>query len=95
MLRTTQAEIFQSADPRDAEVRGMLLSVVCSLVDETDKVELLHVADSEGMVFQVRLATNDVGKVIGKSGRTARAIRTILSASAAKNGRRYTLDIAR
>lgn len=71
----------------------MLLGVVRSLVDEADQVELLHIADEDGMAFQVRAATSDVGKLIGKSGRTARAIRTILAASAARNGRRYSLDI--
>ena len=71
----------------------MLLCVVRSLVDEADRVELLHVAVEDGMAFQVRSAANDVGKLIGKSGRTARAIRTILSANAARNGRRYSLDI--
>jgi predicted RNA-binding protein YlqC (UPF0109 family) len=71
----------------------MLLCVVRSLVDEADRVELLHVAGDGGMAFQVRSAANDVGKLIGKSGRTARAIRTILSANAARNGRRYSLDI--
>jgi predicted RNA-binding protein YlqC (UPF0109 family) len=92
-LRTNRAEIGAVSDPRDAEVRGMLLCVVRSLVDEADRVELLHIADEDGMAFQVRAALSDVGKLIGKSGRTARAIRTILTANAARNGRRYSLDI--
>jgi predicted RNA-binding protein YlqC (UPF0109 family) len=71
----------------------MLLTLVCSLVDEVDKIELIHIAGDEGMGFQVRSAASDTGKLIGKSGRTARAIRTILGAAAAKTGRRYTLDI--
>jgi predicted RNA-binding protein YlqC (UPF0109 family) len=71
----------------------MLLAVIRSLVDEADRLELLHIPGDEGMAFQVRSAAGDVGKLIGKSGRTARAIRTILSATAAKNGRRYSLDI--
>jgi uncharacterized protein len=93
LLRTNLAETIPVSDPRDAEVLGMLLAVVRSLVDEAEKVELLHVANAEGVAFQVRSAANDVGKLIGKSGRTARAIRTILSGNAVKNGRRYTLDI--
>jgi uncharacterized protein len=92
-LRTNRAETGVLPDPRDTEVRGMLLGVVRSLVDEADQVELLHIADEGGMAFQVRAATSDVGKLIGKSGRTARAIRTILAANAARNGRRYSLDI--
>jgi predicted RNA-binding protein YlqC (UPF0109 family) len=93
VLHTTMAETVTESDSRDAEVRSMLLCVVRSLVDEADRVELLHVAGEDGMAFQVRSAASDVGKLIGKSGRTARAIRTILSASAARNGRRYSLDI--
>ena len=91
--RTAMAETRSVTDPRDTEVRSMLLAVIRSLVDDADRVELLHVPGDEGMAFQVRSAAGDVGKLIGKSGRTARAIRTILSASAAKNGRRYSLDI--
>ena len=94
MLPRTPAEAASAADPRDLKVRDMLLVVMRSLVDAEDKLEIAHIAAAEGAAFQVRCAPLDVGKLIGKSGRTARAIRTILSASAAKNGRRYTLDIA-
>jgi predicted RNA-binding protein YlqC (UPF0109 family) len=83
-----------NADPRDLKVRDMLLAVMHSLVDQEDRLQMLHVAGGDGAAFQVRASSSDVGKLIGKSGRTARAIRTILSASAAKNGRRYSLDIA-
>jgi predicted RNA-binding protein YlqC (UPF0109 family) len=79
---------------RDHEVREMLFLIVCALVDATDQVELLHLSDAEGTAFQVRTAPADIGKLIGKSGRTARAIRTILNGSAVRNHRRYTLDIA-
>jgi predicted RNA-binding protein YlqC (UPF0109 family) len=92
-LHQDLTETTPATDPRDAEVRTMLLSVVRAIVDEADKIELLHVADTEGTAFQVRSAATDVGKLIGKSGRTARAIRTILSGTAAKNRRRYSLDI--
>jgi predicted RNA-binding protein YlqC (UPF0109 family) len=87
-------ETVAPADPKDVKVREMLLFVMRSLVDAEDKLEIALLAAAEGAAFQVRCAPLDVGKLIGKSGRTARAIRTILSASAAKNGRRYTLDIA-
>jgi predicted RNA-binding protein YlqC (UPF0109 family) len=95
ILRTDEAEVAEVVDPRDGEVHAMLLAIVRSLVSEPDKVELLRIAGAAGMAFQVRSAVEDVGKLIGKGGRTARAIRVILSGNAAKNGRRYTLDIAR
>jgi predicted RNA-binding protein YlqC (UPF0109 family) len=93
VLLRNHADAPVAADPRDLKVRDMLLAVMRSLVDAEDKLEIACVAAAEGAAFQVRCASLDVGKLIGKSGRTARAIRTILSASAAKNGRRYTLDI--
>ena len=89
----TPVETPAPADQKDLKVRDMLLALMRSLVDTEEKLEIALVAAAEGAAFQVRCAPLDVGKLIGKSGRTARAIRTILSASAAKNGRRYTLDI--
>ena len=55
-----------------------------------------HVNETEGekgMVLQLRVADGDIGKVIGKYGRIAKAMRTVLSASAVKDGKRYSLDI--
>jgi predicted RNA-binding protein YlqC (UPF0109 family) len=92
-LRADLTEPGSTLDARDEEVRTMLFTVVTSLVDDAGSVEMLHVGGGEGAAFQVRAATNDLGKLIGKSGRTARAIRTLLSACATRNGRRYTLDI--
>jgi uncharacterized protein len=50
-------------------------------------------ADGDGTVYRLRVAPGDVGKVIGKEGRTARAIRTILGGIGMKQKHRYTLDI--
>ncbi len=94
MLSTNTVDTGPTVDPRDTHVRAMLLAVLRSLVDTPESIELLHISGADGIAFQVRCAAGDIGKLIGKSGRTARAIRTILSGSAAKNGRRYSLDIA-
>lgn len=94
-LRAREAESLLPVDLRDALVRDMLLAVVNSLVDEVGLVEMVSLGSLEGMAFHVRLSASDVGKLIGKGGRTARAIRCILSGNAAKHGRRYSLDIAR
>jgi predicted RNA-binding protein YlqC (UPF0109 family) len=72
----------------------MLLTVLRALVDKTDELEMVTLSDDLGVSFQVRSAADDLGKLIGKNGRTARAIRTILGASAAKHRRRYSLDLA-
>ncbi len=55
-----------------------------SLVDNPDKVEVTEVIGEQTSVIELRVAKEDLGKVIGKQGRTAKAIRTILSAASAK-----------
>ena len=64
-----------------------------SLVDDADAVRI-HSYDREGTtVLELEVAQDDLGKVIGRQGRTARAIRTVLAAAGQKTRRRYTLDI--
>lgn len=64
-----------------------------SLVDHPDDV-LVHTRDrDQHTVVELEVAPDDLGKVIGRQGRTARAIRTILSAASQNSRRRYTLDI--
>jgi uncharacterized protein len=81
-----------ATDPRDVAVGEMLLMMLRALVDKTDELVVLPLADAQGVSFEVRPAAEDMGKLIGKSGRTARSIRTILSGVAAKNKRRYSID---
>jgi predicted RNA-binding protein YlqC (UPF0109 family) len=64
-----------------------------ALVDDPQAVEVQAVARDENTVLRLRVASADVGKVIGKQGRTARSMRTILSAVSMKLHHRYTLDI--
>ncbi len=80
--------------PADARIRETLFAIICSLVDEPEKVVLVHVAEGNHVAFQARTAPDDAGKVIGRKGRTAQAIRVILTGSGMKNGRVYTLDLA-
>ena len=77
----------------DLEIREMLLAVIQSLVDQPEQVELLYVAEGHEVAFQVRTSPKDAGKVIGKNGRTARAIRMILVGSGMKNDRVYSFDL--
>ncbi|MHB8137512.1 MAG: KH domain-containing protein [Smithellaceae bacterium] len=64
-----------------------------SLVDNPDKVEVTEVVGEQTSVIELRVAKEDLGKVIGKQGRTAKAIRTILSATSAKVHKRAVLEI--
>jgi len=64
-----------------------------SLVDNPDEVEVTEVIGEHTSVIKLRVAKADIGKVIGKQGRTAQAIRTILSATSAKVHRRAVMEI--
>lgn len=64
-----------------------------SLVDSPEKVEVKNVAGEQTAVLELKVAPEDLGKIIGKQGKTAKAIRTILSAAAAKMRKRAVLEI--
>ncbi|MFP4382537.1 MAG: KH domain-containing protein [Spirochaetia bacterium] len=64
-----------------------------SLVDEPDEVEVNMIEGEKSTILELRVAPGDIGKVIGKHGRIAKAIRTILSASSTKSGKRVVLEI--
>ncbi|MFQ5829605.1 MAG: KH domain-containing protein [Candidatus Methylomirabilia bacterium] len=64
-----------------------------ALVDEPDQVHVSEIEGEKLTVFELRVAQSDLGKVIGKQGRTARAIRTLLSAAATKLRKRAVLEI--
>lgn len=64
-----------------------------ALVDKPEDVVVSEVAGEQTTVFELRVAQTDLGKVIGKQGKTARAMRTILSASGTKMGKRCVLEI--
>ncbi|RJX35217.1 MAG: KH domain-containing protein [Desulfarculus sp.] len=64
-----------------------------ALVDNPDRVEVNEVAGEQTSVIELKVAKEDLGKVIGKQGRTARAMRTILSAASTKIRKRSVLEI--
>lgn len=64
------------------------------LVDQPDRVVLDHEERENKIVFTLRVGEQDIGKVIGRNGRTAQAMRTLLAAVAAKEGKRAILEIA-
>jgi len=64
-----------------------------ALVDSPDEVSVSEVEGEQTSVIELRVAKEDLGKIIGKHGRTAQSIRTILSAASAKNKKRAVLEI--
>ena len=73
--------------------KEFLLYIIKALVDEPDEVEVNVVEGEKSTIFELKVAPPDIGKVIGKNGRIAKAIRTILNAAIAKTGKRISLDI--
>ena len=71
----------------------LIEEIAKSLVDNPDDVAVAEVDGERTTVFELSVATSDLGKVIGKQGNTARAIRTILNAAGTKLGKRCVLEI--
>lgn len=67
--------------------------IVKNLVDHPDQVSVSEVDGEKTTVYELRVGPGDLGKVIGKKGRTASAIRTLISAASAKKGKRAMLEI--
>jgi len=74
-------------------MRELVESIARALVDHPDDVQVTVVEGPQGVVLELRVHAEDLGKVIGRQGRTAKAIRTLLSASGMKLRKRFTLEI--
>jgi len=74
-------------------MKELLELVVRSLVDQPDAVLVTEVESEQSTVLALRVAPDDLGKVIGKQGRTARSIRTVLGAAGRKHGKRVVFEI--
>ena len=68
-------------------------SVVKALVDNPEEVNVTEVIGERGAVYEVRVAQTDLGKVIGKGGQTVKSMRALMTAIAAKHGKRVGLEI--
>ena len=74
-------------------MRELVEYMAKALVDDSESVNVTEVEGERGTVIELRVAPGDLGKVIGKQGRTARALRTILNANATKLRKRAVLEI--
>jgi len=77
----------------EVDMKALVELMAKSLVDKPEEVEVTEVDGERTVVFELRVATGAIGKVVGKQGNTARAIRTILSAAGSKLGKRCVLEI--
>ncbi len=74
-------------------MKDLITEIVQALVDQPEEVSVNEIGGSHTTVLEVSVAKTDMGKVIGKKGRTAQAIRTILRAAAGKTRKSYILEI--
>jgi uncharacterized protein len=77
----------------DGAMKNLIYYIAQALVDNPEQVTVSEVEGNQTSVIELKVAKEDLGKVIGKQGRTARAMRTILSAASAKVKKRTVLEI--
>jgi predicted RNA-binding protein YlqC (UPF0109 family) len=77
----------------EQSMKELVEFVARALVDDIGKIEISELAGNQTNIIELKVAKEDIGKVIGRQGRTADAIRTILNCAAAKLNKRYILQI--
>ena len=77
----------------DEPIQKLVETMAKALVDKPDEVEVTEVEGEQTSVIELKVAKEDLGKIIGKQGRTARALRTIISAASTKIRKRTVLEI--
>ena len=86
-------DVAMQDDGSITKMSNLVAELARALVDNPDEVAVEAIPDGDGTLLRLHVAAGDVGKVIGKQGRTARSIRTVLSAASMKLKRRFSLDI--
>jgi uncharacterized protein len=79
--------------PMEADMKEFIEFIARQLVDSPEKVMLTEEEKEGKIVLRIHVADSDVGKIIGRKGRSAQAMRVLLSAIAAKNGKRAILEV--
>ncbi len=74
-------------------MKEVLEIIAKALVDEPDKVEIREVEGEQSVILELKVAESDMGKVIGKQGRIAKAIRTVVKAAASRENKRVAVEI--
>lgn len=86
---SASAEGSEKAPP----LRELVLYLARALVEHPEQVAVEEIEEADATVFELKVAETDLGRVIGRQGRTAKALRTVLSAASAKTKRRAILEI--
>jgi len=85
--------MFSNGGGEMGELKELVTIMAKALVDAPDKVEVVETVGEQTTILELRVAKEDLGKVIGKQGKTARSMRTILSAASTKLRKRSILEI--
>jgi uncharacterized protein len=89
----TETVEFEAHGRAVADMKSLILEITRALVDEPESIDIETYQDAGSTVLRLRVSPHDLGKVIGKQGRTARSLRTILGAASMKLKHRFALDI--
>ena len=89
----TEAALAETQNKNATEIVKLILGIAKALVDSPDHVDVEAITEQGATTLRLRVDQSDIGKIIGKQGRTARSLRTILSAASMKLQHRYSLDI--
>ncbi len=73
-------------------MKDILESIIFNIVDDRDAVSISEKIDGENIVYSVKVANNDMGRVIGKQGKIAKAIRTLMKSLGAKEKKKITIE---
>ena len=74
-------------------MKDLLIKIAKALVDNPEEVQVNEIESTQTVVLELKVAKSDMGRVIGKQGRTANAIRALLNAASGKTEKRYVLEI--
>lgn len=75
------------------EVKELVFNIISKIVDDPSKIEISSENTEKGYLLEIKVSESDIGKVIGKSGRVASAIRTVAKAAGAKRGFRVMINV--
>jgi len=73
-------------------MKEILETIIRNLVSNQDEISINEIEGEKSIIFEVKVAESDMGKIIGKEGRVAKAIRTVVKAVASKEGKRVTIE---
>lgn len=80
-------------DKPESVMKEFIEFIVKHLVEDPDRVKVTEEKNEKGLLFKLKVGESDIGRVVGKEGRTARSLRTLLNATAARRGQRANLEI--